>query len=36
VEKLGYTVGKAERDGQFYHVNGVIVSVYSREVPYTV
>jgi hypothetical protein len=36
VEKLGYTVGKAERDGQFYHVNGVIVSVYSREVPYTI
>ena len=36
VEKLGYSVGKAERDGQFYHVGGVLVSVWSREVPYTV
>ena len=36
VEKLGYSVGKAERDGQFYHVGGVLISVWSREMPYTV
>lgn len=36
VEKLGYSVGKAERDGQFYHIGGVLVAVWSREVPYTV
>lgn len=31
VEKMGYKVGKAERDGQFYHVGGVIVGVFATE-----
>lgn len=31
VEKLGYKVGKIERDGQFYHVGGVIVGMFATE-----